>query len=104
MSPTKRPSAVGLRKAVAAPAAGKRVSEMNDAEIQALAAPRRPRPERPVRFTVDLDRDRHAYLKQYAAQIEAKGSEIIRELLDEMRSNQDLQARVRARIWQKQAR
>jgi uncharacterized protein (UPF0147 family) len=54
-----------------------------------------------VRFTLDLDRERHTYLKQYAAQIEAKASEIVRELLDEMRNDDDLRARVRARIWQK---
>jgi hypothetical protein len=34
---------------------------------------RRPRPEKPVRFTLDLDRDHHRFLKHYATDIEAKG-------------------------------
>lgn len=117
MSPVRRPSSVqGLRRGVAAPQvreddtigrpedigrlSGKRVSEMTTPEIQALAAPgRRPRPERPVRFTLDLDRERHSYLKQTATAIEADASALMRALLDEMRADPELETRIRARVW-----
>lgn len=106
MSPTSRPSKVsGLKRGL-----GTAQPKPDDAEFRPTTPDEqaaiselliRPRPEKPVRFTLDLDRERHRYLKEYAAQIEAKASEIIRELLDEMRENDDLRARVRARIWAK---
>ena len=61
----------------------------------------RPRPRRsPSRFTLDLDRAHHQFLKEYAAEIEAKGaSEVMRALLDELRDDPELAGRVRARVW-----
>ena len=68
MSPTQRPSTIaGLRRAVTpAPATTEAVPPVTD-------VPQRPRPEKPVRFTLDLDRARHKFLKNYATEIEARG-------------------------------
>jgi len=96
MSPTQRPSTIaGLRRAVnPAPATTEAVPPVTD-------IPQRPRPEKPVRFTLDLDRARHKFLKNYATEIEARGaSEIVRAMLDELRDDPELAARVRARVWQ----
>ena len=96
MSPAQRPSTIaGLRRAVTAtPATAEAVPAVTD-------APQRPRPEKPVRFTLDLDRARHKFLKNYATEIEARGaSEIMRAMLDELRDDPELAARVRARVWQ----
>lgn len=98
---TKKPSAVsGLRRGVGAVQAEPATPPGNP-YLEADQRNARPRSEKPVRFTLDLDRDRHSYLKEYAAQIEANASEVIRELLDEMRADDDLRARIRARIWQR---
>lgn len=101
MSPMSRPSKVDALKrgvgAVPAAPAGHAV-ELPEA---ATEAPKRPRPEKPVRFTLDLDRDHHRFLKSYAAEIEAKGAaEVMRALLDELRDDPELAVRVRARVWQ----
>ena len=96
MSPTQRPSTIaGLQRTVTpAPATAEPVPPVTD-------VPRRPRPEKPVRFTLDLYRARHKFLKNYATEIEARGaSEIMRAMLDELRDDPELAARVRDRIWQ----
>jgi len=98
MSPTKRPSAVsglqrGLGASQAEPAASPPSGE--------ASPPRRPRPEKPVRFTLDLDQERHAFLKQFALECGAGvgGSQVLRALIDELREGSNLPVRVRARIW-----
>jgi hypothetical protein len=101
MSPTSKPSAItGLKRGLTVPQVRSDETIGRPEDIGTLTPERAPRPEKPIRFTLDLDRDRHRYLKEYALQIDAKASEIIRELLDEMHDNDDLRARVRARIWQ----
>jgi hypothetical protein len=53
-----------------------------------------------VRFTLDLDRPQHRFLKTYATEIEAHGaSEVMRALLDELRDDPELASRVRDRVW-----
>jgi len=95
-----RPSGVaGLKRGMAAGVPA-------DARVQPATelpadTPRRPRPEKPVRFTLDLDRAHHQFLKEYAVQAEARGAaEVMRALLDELRDDPELAARVRTRIWQ----
>jgi hypothetical protein len=60
----------------------------------------RPRPEKPVRFTLDLDRAHHQFLKDQAVKLESGASKVMRALLDELRDDSDLQNRVRTRVWQ----
>lgn len=106
MSPTKRPSSVsGLRRGVG-------TVQAEPAETGQAAGPNRyleadlrnappPRPEKPVRFTLDLDTERHGFLKAFALECGAGvgGAQVMRALLDELAEGTDLQARVRARIW-----
>jgi hypothetical protein len=98
MSPMSRASRVDALK--------RGIGTARTAEIQQslpdlpAEAPQRPRPEKPVRFTLDLDREHHRFLKSYAAEIEASGAaEVMRALLDELRDDPELAARVRARVW-----
>lgn len=110
MSATKRPSAVdGLRRG-----AGTARPEVNrEAEAAAITEGSTPaqqqvreilkpsRPEKPVRFTLDLDQERHAFLKSFALECGAGvgGAQVMRALLDELREGANLPMRVRARIW-----
>lgn len=113
MSPMKRASTVdglkrGMRTAAAAAPAEPPVLQVRSDEsigrpedIGRLVPPsQRPKPPKPTRFTLDLDADRHRFLKTYAAEIEAKGaSEVMRALLDELHDDPGLADRVRARVW-----
>lgn len=62
---------------------------------------RNARPPKPVRFTLDLDQDRHAFLKRFALECGAGvgGAQVLRALLDELAEGSNLPVRVRARIW-----
>ena len=94
MSPAQRPSTVpGPKRAVTpAPAPAEPVSPV-------AGAPQRPRPEKPFRFTLDLDRAHHQFLKDYALRAETGASKVMRALLDELRDDPGLAGRVRDRIW-----
>ena len=59
---------------------------------------RRKRPAKPVRITVDLDAGRHRFLRGFAYREDARGTEIVRALLDELGSDEDLVERVRIRL------
>jgi hypothetical protein len=74
-------------------------AETRNAITDLPQADRRPRKEKPTRFTLDLDRDRHHFLKQHAVGIDADASQVLRALLDELRDDPALATRVRDRIW-----
>ncbi len=48
------------------------------------------RPEKPVRITVDLDPELHRFLKGFAFEREAKGTEVVRMLLEMLRHDPGL--------------
>lgn len=101
MSPMSKPSKVdALKRGVgtAAPKAdGHDVSPLQPAQ----APPRRPPKEPTTRFTLDLDRDHHQFLKQFALEAEVRGAaEVMRALLDELREDPALADRIRARVWE----
>jgi hypothetical protein len=100
VSATKRPGAVdGLRRGVGT-VRSEPAATVSPVPSTATAGPP-PRPEKPVRFTLDLDQDRHAFLKQFALECGAGvgGAQVMRALLDELREGANLPMRVRARIW-----
>lgn len=80
-----RPSAAGRSRTGAQPA-------------QSRPAKRRERPAKPVRITVDLDAERHRFLRDFAYREDARGTEVVRALLDELGSDGDLVERVRDRL------
>lgn len=59
---------------------------------------RRERPAKPVRITVDLDAGRHRFLRDFAYREDARGTEIMRALLDELADDEGLAERVRDRL------
>ena len=98
MNATKRASEVrgaGLRRGLGATQDGP--------VVEAAPAPTAPprRPEKPVRFTLDLDQERHAFLKAFALECGAGvgGAQVMRALLDELQEGSNLPMRVKARIW-----
>lgn len=59
---------------------------------------RRERPAKPVRITVDLDADRHRFLRDFAYREDARGTEVVRALLDELAADAELVGRVQDRL------
>lgn len=55
----------------------------------------RPAGGKPIRITVDLDPGLHRFLKQYSLDAGARGAAVVRKLLEELRDDPDLDARVR---------
>ena len=115
MSPMKRPSGVpGLRAAIqAAPPAPPSTPEVTAPAGQVDATPAsaparedpprlagpRPRPPKPIRYTLDLAPDDHRFLKRFAMDTEVNASVIVRALLDQLRTDPELAARVRSAAW-----
>jgi hypothetical protein len=98
MSPTRKPSAVtGLRKGLGTSTAPTDRNHGSDLPPVPLLPPR---PEKPVRFTLDLGQADHQFLKQWAVHRGATASKVMRTLLAELRDDPELAIRVRAAISQ----
>jgi hypothetical protein len=65
------------------------------------ARARRPVRQTPVRITVDLAPELHSYLRDTAQSAGVVGADVIRELLRQMRSDEDLATRVETEIWRR---
>ena len=65
-----------------------------------VAEPQRPptRTARPIRYTLDLAREQHRFLKQFALDAEADASEVMRALLHLLEDEPSLASTVRARL------
>jgi hypothetical protein len=115
MNPPRRASAVpGVRAGLAPPARQDAPSAPAAAPPQTSPAERAPasrrpapasraspppRPPKPVRYTLDLSQDVHKFLRIFAAEAEVDASVIMRALLAELRQDERLAERVRARAW-----
>ena len=53
---------------------------------------------RPIRYTLDLAREQHRFLKQFALDAEADASEVMRALLHLLEDEPSLASTVRARL------
>lgn len=74
--------------------------DVTDAE-QRLTSERSDRPRRPakpIRITVDLDANQHRFLRQYALDAGAKGTEVLRGLLAELAEDEELRSRLTERL------
>ena len=60
----------------------------------------KPRPPKPIRFTLDLNQDRHSFLKRFALEAEVDAALVMRMLLDQLRSDEDLAERLRQAAWE----
>lgn len=56
------------------------------------------RPAKPIRITVDLDANQHRFLRQYALDAGAKGTEVLRGLLAELAEDEELRSRLTERL------
>lgn len=93
-----------LERGGAAPRQGETLeegSETSAVEPQPEGRPRgRQRPEKPVRITVDLDADRHRFLRRYAADEGVRGTEVVRGLLTLLEEDPELADRLSERMAQ----
>jgi hypothetical protein len=104
MAAPQRPSAVGSIRAgaglgPAAPDAGTEPVAVSPARGAGTAPPPRPAPlerQRPVRITVDLVPELHAFLKGWAQERGMVAADVIRQLVRELRDDATLRARVEA--------
>lgn len=87
-----------LERGGAAPHQGEALEEgsaTSAVEAQPERRPRgRQRPEKPVRITVDLDADRHRFLRRYAADEGVRGTEVVRGLLALLEEDPELAVRL----------
>ena len=67
--------------------------------VDVTEAPRPPTTTaRPIRYTLDLAREQHRFLKQFALDAEADASEVMRALLHLLEDDPGLASTVRARL------
>lgn len=103
MSPMRRAStALGQAVDSGATVAPTPPVERVSAEKRADAG--RPRPAKPIRFTLDLAADLHRFLKRFAADAEVDAARVMRVLLTQLRDDPELAARVRAKVWDESQR
>jgi hypothetical protein len=96
MNPTKKPSAVsGLRRGIATTPRIRSDDSIGRQEDIGRLVP--PRPEKPVRFTLDLDQAQHTFLKTWAAHRGVGGAQVMRALLQELEDDPGLAIRIRDR-------
>jgi predicted Zn-dependent protease len=112
VSPARSPSASrisGIRRAVEAapaledPAAAEPAAAVPTRPPAPRPAPRTRRAPRqvPVRTTLDLAPELHAYLRDFARQADVVGADVMRELLRQLRADPELAARVEAELWRR---
>lgn len=91
-----------LERGGAAPKQGEALEEASATsavESESEGRPRgRQRPEKPVRITVDLDADRHRFLRRYAADEGVRGTEVVRGLLALLEEDRELADRLSERL------
>ena len=97
MSALKKPSAtVGMKKGLDATQAEPADQARPNPYLEADR--RNARPPKPVRVTIDLDADRYRTLQAFrGTQITAAA--VFRAFLDELNEDNELAARIAARIW-----
>ena len=66
--------------------------------VPAPPAPSRPAGEKPVRYTLDLSREQHRFLKQFALDAEVDASEVMRTLLKQLQLDAALAAKVQSKL------
>jgi hypothetical protein len=75
----------------------KPVSRSTDStSIEATQAPEEP--EKKVRFTLDLAKDQHKFLKMFALEAETDASAVMRVLLNRLEKDSDLAIKVKAEL------
>jgi hypothetical protein len=105
MSPVRRASTVAsLRNAVGAVADEMASVGSSTPELAAVPAQLPPRPEKRVRFTLDLERDQHRFLKRFSLDAEADAARVMRALLDQLQQDSELANRIRGVVWQAERR
>jgi hypothetical protein len=64
----------------------------------APTAATRPAGEKPVRYTLDLSREQHRFLKQFALDSEVDASEVMRALLRQLQNDSGLASKVQSKL------
>jgi hypothetical protein len=113
MAAPKRPTALGAIRAGAGalgpaePGAGTEpnaVAPVRDAGTAPASRVASLERQRPVRITIDLVPELHAFLKAWAGERGIVAADVIRQLVRELRDDATLRARVEAEIEARQAR
>lgn len=53
---------------------------------------------KPVRLNLDVDRELHRWLRGFALEADSDASKVVRALLNELKHNPELAAKIRARV------
>jgi hypothetical protein len=106
MSPVRKPSETGIGRAVRPVlSSATEQSAVTPAPELAVQAPRaRAERQRPVRITVDLVPELHAFLKGWAQDHDIVAADVVRQLVRELRDDPALRGRVETEIEARQDR